>query len=91
MPLILIHEMTHALDKCYGSDLDDCAQWACSEIRAYAYCGGCNAGGVFLNPDETTEDCIKRKAAAGVATAPNNKCGDGTSYVEAQYSLCIPP
>lgn len=66
----LIHEYRHAYDTCMGRDLaHNCRQLACSEVRAYLDSGGCDVGGAFRQPGESTESCVRRKALGSVQGA----------------------
>jgi RHS repeat-associated protein len=82
------HELVHALDQCNGADLNNCDQWACSEIRANCLSGACAAGGDYNKAKGSMEDCVKKYAAKSLDTAPGSQCTPGSKYVDAAYSKC---
>jgi hypothetical protein len=87
---LIIHELSHARDHCYGSDptVQDvnqaCRARACTELRGY-YTGTCR-----------NYDPLKRRdcAISGAldSMAADRRCGDGTSYVYAMEKdeTCLP-
>jgi RHS repeat-associated protein len=83
------HELIHALDKCQKADLDDCKQWACSEVRANSLSGDCEKGGDFYEEGVSREECIKRYSAMSLDIVPKSKCKPGKSYVEKVFNTCV--
>ena len=83
----LVHELTHALDDCYGTDWGDCYQRACSEVRAIDYSGNCALGGKFYEESQRYDDCVKKYAA--IATSAMKKCGDGKIHVKKVFQQCM--
>ncbi|OVE78221.1 hypothetical protein BVX99_00380, partial [bacterium F16] len=68
MRLVFLHELRHAADDCLGQ-LKTCEDIACSEIRAAASDGGCDANGLERNPGESKRSCVIRRARWSVEGA----------------------
>ncbi len=81
----VVHELTHALDDCKGTDWSKCKERACSEIRAYDQGGSCASGGLDRQPGESYRECIKRKATASTTADPSCTEAD----VESQMDACL--
>ncbi|WOK97424.1 mitochondrial inner membrane protease atp23 [Canna indica] len=92
---VLIHELVHAYDDCRVKNIDwsDCAQHACSEIRANHLSGDCHLKREllrgFLNKIGGHEpECVKRRALKSVQQNPYCSGAEAKKAVEKVWDIC---
>ena len=56
VPMVIRHELVHALDRCNGVEFDSCDKRICSEIRAYSFCN-CADGSPWRGKTLTRKEC----------------------------------
>jgi hypothetical protein len=90
----VVHELVHAYDVCRAKiDFKNCAQHACTEIRASTLSGECGiihdlARGHF-KLHGGREDCVKRRATVSVEMNPS--CAVSSKIVLTQLILLYQP
>lgn len=88
----MVHELVHAYDTCRSKiDFSDCAQHACTEIRAAALSGECRPlhelfrGNIKFGGGYA--DCVKRRAALSISMNPHCQ-KDATAVVDSVFKKC---
>ncbi|MED6151155.1 hypothetical protein PIB30_079584 [Stylosanthes scabra] len=91
---VVIHALIHAFDDCRAANLDwgDCAQQACSEIRAGHLSGDCHFKRELLRGHTKTRghepECIRRRVLKSLSSNPNCAGSAATDSMEAVWDIC---